>query len=406
MSSIIGDSTEVYLAGASCRAAAESARRTLGPSARIVASDLFGDRDLHSVCDEVRVLAAADYPRAIAEVCPSEGFETQVWMYCGGLENHPQIVEDVSARWRLCGCDARILKGVRDPVRLAECLQRSGLPFADVYLHDGRHMSDSDRRVDQSTERWLVKPLRSCGGVGIRRATGCPAELKFEPESYLQRFVDGPSHSGVFVGNGQSARFLGATVLQTLADQLADRVTEAPIVLRHPFLYAGSLGPIELPSAESASWQRLGAALATEFGLVGLFGVDAVVDVDGAVIPIEVNPRFTASMELIEKAMGASLVGLHLNACLADQLPDETTLRPMPGGSEMFAKEILYAKEQFALTDLALKQFIEEQREAHPLATFHDLPVVGTGGSGEGASNFIEPGRPVMTAIYPATLDV
>ena len=44
------------------------------------------------------------------------------------------------------------------------------------------------------------------------------------------------------------------------------------------FRYGGSVGPLRLAPTMADAWQRIGAVLAAEFDLRGLFGVDAVLD--------------------------------------------------------------------------------------------------------------------------------
>ena len=59
--------------------------------------------------------------------------------------------------------------------------------------------------------------------------------------------------------------------------------------------------------------------LLLEFGLVGVNGVDFVMS-RGRPIPIEVNPRYTAAMELAERLYGISIARVHAEAC-AGKLP-------------------------------------------------------------------------------------
>ena len=61
-------------------------------------------------------------------------------------------------------------------------------------------------------------------------------------------------------------------------------------------------------------------AVAKEFELVGVNGIDFIA-ADGVPYPIEVNPRWCASMELVERAYGVSMFGLHAAACTAGTLP-------------------------------------------------------------------------------------
>ncbi len=61
--------------------------------------------------------------------------------------------------------------------------------------------------------------------------------------------------------------------------------------------------------------------LTQEFGLRGVNGIDLVIPDDLGVHLIEVNPRYTASMELVERAYGLNIFALHLEA-LAGRLPE------------------------------------------------------------------------------------
>ncbi len=59
--------------------------------------------------------------------------------------------------------------------------------------------------------------------------------------------------------------------------------------------------------------ERFGSLLARKCGLRGLFGVDGIMR-DGAFWPVEVNPRYTASVEVLEYALGLSAMAWHRTA--------------------------------------------------------------------------------------------
>ncbi len=67
--------------------------------------------------------------------------------------------------------------------------------------------------------------------------------------------------------------------------------------------------------------RRLSAAVAAEFGLAGVNGIDFI-SRGGRAYAVEVNPRWSASMELVELAYGVSVFGAHAAACAHGQLPD------------------------------------------------------------------------------------
>ena len=69
-------------------------------------------------------------------------------------------------------------------------------------------------------------------------------------------------------------------------------------------------------------------------------GADLVVDAAGDVTLIEVNPRPTASMELIERATSSSIAALHLAACGFS--PPSPALAPVASGTG-WSKAVLFA---------------------------------------------------------------
>ncbi len=81
----------------------------------------------------------------------------------------------------------------------------------------------------------------------------------------------------------------------------------------HGFRYCGSLlaserAPVFPRQAELlVRATALADAVTEAFGLRGLNGLDFVAR-DGVPLPIEVNPRYSASMELVERATGVLAV--------------------------------------------------------------------------------------------------
>ena len=105
-----------------------------------------------------------------------------------------------------------------------------------------------------------------------------------------------------------------------------------------PFGYAGSLGPVVLEPKMQTAWEAIGTTLAEQFGLRGLFGVDAVV-ADQIVQPVEVNPRFTASAEIIDRANQSHIMRQHVRACRGESVKNCPAAEP----GTQFAKAIYFA---------------------------------------------------------------
>jgi predicted ATP-grasp superfamily ATP-dependent carboligase len=281
--------TPLVVIGASVRAAAFSALRA---GLRPRAIDLFGDRDLSAACP-ARVVPNRRYPAMLAQLARQA--PPGPWMYTGALENWPGLVEEISRERPLWGNDAASLRRVRDPFALAAAIEATGLRCPAV------------RRIDETpaTGHWLLKPFSSGGGTGIRIARGANSGRLRSPArpAYLQEFVEGESRSGIFIAGPNGCRLLGVT-RQLVGESWVHSL---------PFRYAGSIGPLTLSMTERAAWERLGVVIAAFAGLRGLFGIDAVIR-DGVPWPVEVNPRYTASVEVIEYATGMWALALQAQA--------------------------------------------------------------------------------------------
>jgi predicted ATP-grasp superfamily ATP-dependent carboligase len=97
--------------------------------------------------------------------------------------------------------------------------------------------------------------------------------------------------------------------------------------------------------------QRLGAVLADDFGLAGVVGVDLVLD--DRVTVIEVNPRPSASAELIERATDVSIMATHL-AAFGLRAP---AAQPAPRrAAAIWSKAILFAASAVAIDAQLLDQ--------------------------------------------------
>lgn len=339
------------IVGASARAAAQSAVRA---GFRVRAGDLFGDVDLSRSADCTRV---DRYPAGLAEVVA--GPQPGAWMYCGALENHPRLVAAMARARPLWGNGGEVLHRVRDPLRVAAALAAAGL----------RHP-----RIETSTARvpahgrWLVKPRKSAGGARIHLWDPSSSNVRPRGGRYFQQCIAGDAYSAVYVGAPREAVLVGVT-----RQLVGESWTGAS-----GFRYCGSIGPTELAREAMESFERIGRTLARAFSLTGLFGVDAIVNADG-VWPLEVNPRYTASAEILERACGESLIGWHAAACRDGLLPT-----PTHSGSRLWGKAIWFAGSRMIVSPHLIEAALAD---AEHMA---DIPQSGS---------VIEAGWPVMTVL-------
>jgi predicted ATP-grasp superfamily ATP-dependent carboligase len=352
--------SQLLILGASARSAAWSALRAgLAPCA----VDLFADRDLAEVAPCVRV-APEEYPRNLFWV--SEAFPQCPWIFTGGLENRPDLIARLARRRPLWGVDARGLKVARDPVRVSQALRTAGLAALEVRL-------DSQGVPRDGT--WLRKPVSSCGGYGIQAWSGDPERPRGRRRRYYyQSRAKGASLSALFV-----AERTGRATVVGLTQQLIGRPSS-------PFAYRGSIGPWPVSAAAGSRIGAIGDALASTFGLVGLFGVDFVLSDDDVPWPVEVNPRYTASVEVIELAAGRALLDAHRRACEGQPLNLGEGLKDPARG--FLAKEYVFATQDGEF--LAEVDGWGEPAKPFCVPRVADVPRVGTR---------IAAGEPVLTVF-------
>jgi len=307
-----GGVSRCVVVGASVRAFAESAARA---GWLVHAADMFGDTDLRAAA--VESIRTCDYPGDLPAVVA--GFPPAPVVFTGALENHPHVIEALGRDRSLAGCNADTIRAVRDPHRLATVVRTTGFAFPDTRTTAAGLPADGS---------YLVEPRASAGGRGIAPWLGTDAEAAGR-DVVWQRRIAGQPWSASWI----SCR--GATVLVGASRSLRG----GDWCGCGRFGYCGSIDvPLAtLPADRRRSLESLGATLATAFGIVGAFGCDMVVSASGTAHVLEVNPRPTASMELIERASGWSLAAAHLGATTADQ-----AAKPPGAAAGIWGKAIVY----------------------------------------------------------------
>lgn len=296
---------DILIVGVSARGLAESAVRS-GLAHRIVAADYFGDVDLGLLCPHRSIKRDLGLPYDARHlITASSSLPYDALIYVANLENYPSVVSAIAGTRPILGNSPTILASVRDPIRFFGFLVQSGIRVPRIAV-------DAERLDLHSGTIWLRKPLHSGGGHGI--AVYRPGD-RLERGVFLQEYLDGVSCGAVFAANGRDACLLG------ISEQLIGR-TELGA---DGFRYCGSiLGPLEVKQSEWGdiveSVRRVVGAIVREFCLIGVNGIDFMLK-EKTVYPIELNPRYTASMELVEQAYDLNIFHAHLNACQG-RLPD------------------------------------------------------------------------------------
>ncbi|MDZ4685245.1 MAG: ATP-grasp domain-containing protein [Planctomycetaceae bacterium] len=224
---------------------------------------------------------------------------------------------------------------------------------------------------------WIEKAWSSGGGRGVQLRAAGGNRIPFSERTYLQEYKPGQPMSAICIGRKDGVKLLGLT--QQL---IGDPVASPP----WPFGYCGNIAPVSLPDAGRELIVRMAEVLAARFELRGLFGLDFLWD--GATPWVcEVNPRYTASCELLELASGRPLLTEHWSCFTADPPPTPPVAPPVGGQPDMVGKLILYARRAATAPDLS--RFLSP-RSPWTVPFLADVPRVGTP---------FEPGQPLCTVF-------
>ena len=388
----------VVIAGVSTRAAAESAAQA---GLVVTAIDAFGDLDQHA---SVRSVPLPRRFTAHAAARAARNIECDAVAYLSSFENHPSAVIALAAGRALWGNSPDVLGRVRDPVLVGEELRRRGIAVPEVNVGavaararpepfdsplilsvpkdeplaqdrpvDSLILSLSkdeplaqDRPVDSplilslskdeplAQDRpaegrtfgrdrdWLVKPLASGGGHGVRP---WPRGTRLPRGCYLQELVNGTPGSVAFVAAAGRAVPLG------VSRQLVGEHAFGAAGYRYCGNILAAAGDAQFARDEAlvAAACALAQAVAEELGVVGVNGIDFIAR-DGVPYAIEVNPRWSSSMELVERAYGLSVFGAHAAACEARTLPafDLVSARRGAGAA---GKAVVFARQDVTSGD-------------------------------------------------------
>ncbi len=367
-----------------------------------ICADLFADFDLR---DSAEVIPVRRYPNSLPDDVAN--VKADGWFYCGALENHPEIIERILSLGNrigpLLGTPPDPLRLVRDADWLASVLHSADLPALDV------KKASSPPRSDGS---WLQKPIASAGGRLIRVWDQAASQVPLLEPHYFQRRVSGIGLSALFRVKADHIIWLGSTrELETVF------ASQSPTL----FSYCGSVGPLNrIPIARQRSisarephcldpltrganpnhtahendlqslvdhstLQKKLTAIAQAVvngapGLRGLIGFDFRFDGDNVWLT-EVNPRYTASVEVLELSMTRSLLDPFDNAAT------DRAYRQLDSESTIVAKQILYAASSMVIPDLS-DYLPGDDPWQIPLAA--DLPV---------PNSVVEPGWPICTVM-------
>lgn len=295
------------LCAASARAVAESARRA---DYDFVTLDFFGDVDTKELGENYSLREFGDLYSTESLYRHSAEIDFTHVVYGAGFENYPEFVEGFEKNAAVVGNDSKTLRKVRGWANFFSMLEERKILFPETEIVRAGDVDAKDLNGK------LLKPVKSGGGHRIDDISHRTSNT--DEDLLLQEIIGGTPISTCIVGTGEGCRFIGAT----------EQITSGR------YRYCGNIAPLKTTKAV----EDISIEIGEMFGLRGVNGIDFILNADGAYV-LEVNPRLTGAMEVLERAYGVNLFDIHVKACsgLFDFNPVESRT--------CHCKKILYAAE-------------------------------------------------------------
>ena len=385
-------SPKIAIVGFSARAAVQCAKRQ---GFEIIAVDLCSDRDLLSDCQKHYQLNDPNWPPALSASHPNVPI-----LFTGGMENRIELVEQCQTNGLVLTPNASSLRAMRSLDNCAAWAVSCNLGWPATL-----RTIDEIRSCDElfPGRKWLAKPFSSAGGIGITewiRHEGDDHASFIDPaKSFLQERLPGESIGVTFLSSNVGGAVVGATA----SWKSGSWNSEASCVDGPIYAYQGSYGPISLSSELLAKLQRFATLVGAESGLLGLWQADFLLH-DNELTLLEINPRWSASMDLLDVCNGIPLVQIH-HACVCDHLSEERFSyvasqcfdQAKNARNTMLGKLIVYSPKSFVVTSIQSDKWWTQRWScgmnfAAKRFQFADIPNAGTS---------VAQGDPLLTVVVP-----
>ena len=289
----------------------------------VVAIDGFLDADLNA--DEVIRANLEDdqFSLEILEIVCQRSQPDDLLAYGSGFESHPEFLDRLQSCVRVLGNSPDTVRLCADPVQLSNRLEKLGISGPEIRVQRPRVL-----------EGWLVKQKGRAGGCHVQPASQCQGTSN---SFYWQRQCTGKPHSALFLAAGGVAHVIGISQL------LPSGRTDAP------YAWSGAIGPIRaLPEVfEQVQW--VAQTLASDLDLLGLCGIDFIVDPKKEVQLVDLNPRLVATCELYADRFISDYMSAHIETCLTGN-PDGHLVPASERGEGVRGMQVIYATRPIAGT--------------------------------------------------------
>ncbi len=374
----------IAVVGFSARSAAQCAKRQ---GLEVIAVDTCADRDLVSQCQKHYRLGDPKWPDDLNASHPGVPL-----LLTGGMEHRIRWVDQCHSIAKRGGPDGKQLSAMRSLDNWEKWAVSSELGWPATY----RKIQDFTKFPDRlAGSDWLLKPFNSAGGIGVIDLTNAVFlndQLHQKPaEAYIQKRLPGVAIGITFLSSEFGTALVGAAA----AWSPDTRPTKSR------YIYRGSYGPIPLTDEQIDRLQRFAGSVGRESGLLGLWQADFLVHY-GSLTLLEINPRWSASMDILDVCLDLRLVEMHyecicknLSQAAHEQFAMKACKRARESIESMMGKLVVYAPNAFTVSQAQSDHWWKNRWECdvktrRNRSQFADIPMAGTE---------VEIGDPILTVV-------
>ncbi|TFG28979.1 ATP-grasp domain-containing protein [Candidatus Thorarchaeota archaeon] len=319
-------------------------------------SDYWGDLDLKSVSDaciavltpvpDIRQRKQLNVPlhQALLDNYLELTKETNIdhVIIGSGFDDHSDILEPLEKCELLLGCNIRQMKNARDRAGLRRMIED-----LDVKMPRETMISSAEEIESKAVQfPCIVRKKDSGGGSGIRLVhnknqlrqkmlKNPPNEEIYRP--IIQQYISGKDISCSVLGTGKESAVLS----------IQGQLIGMPTAGRNcDFAYCGNYLPIAIESKYKRMISEISKKICNRLHLRGSIGIDYLLDTQGDLWLMEINPRFQGTLEILEIAGDISVTSLHFEAIQGELPSSKFKFRPA-------TKMIVYSRKDGVISDIS-----------------------------------------------------
>lgn len=252
-------------------------------------ADCFGDLDTLDVAERwLQIPALSELtPLIFSQILTRITQDQSCLLVAGsGVELYYPLLNKLPDNIQLLGNSFHTIKNIKTPHLFFNLLDllKIAYPhtqFEQPYNHKG----------------YLLKSSSGSGGNHIQHLDNAVDTQ----QCYFQRFVIGQSGSILILANGEDAQII------SINQQFLAPSNDSP------FRLGNIETPWEISKEHKQQLEQSANKITSKAGLLGLNSIDFIISEDNVLQLLEVNPRPSASAELVDKRI--PLFQLHINAC-------------------------------------------------------------------------------------------